>query len=129
MRQSEPAFYNLRISEMQFMVRVKMKPITFNITCTPNVNLKAGPQQLKIKIRRQDNDKTMFDCRVYLRRLIILANKEKVPTTYYAVDLSKYPKTHAWHILYALKGDKKCPYVNLRIIANKAELFKQAITV
>jgi hypothetical protein len=124
MRLREPAYFNLRISEMQFMIRVKMKPITFNISCTPTINLKGGPQQLKIKIRRQDTDKTMFDCRVYLRRLIILANKEKVPTIYFAVDLSKYPKTHTWHILYALKGDKKCPFVNLRIIANKAEPIK-----
>lgn len=111
------------------MLRVKMKQISYNVTCNPMSDIKGSKEQLKIKIRRQDNDRTMFDCRVYLRRLVILANKDKVPTTYYAVDLSKYPKTYVWHMLYAIKGDKKCPYVNLRIVASKAEFFTQSVTV
>ena len=129
MRDNDPTFYNLHISEIYCMLRVKMKQISYNVTCNPMMDIKAGQEQLKIKLRRQDNDRTMFDCRVYLRRLVILANKEKVPTTYYAVDLSKYPKTHVWHMLYAVKGDKKCPYVNLRIIASKSEIFKQSVTI
>ncbi len=48
---------------------------------------------------------------------------------YQALDINKYPKTNCWHVLYKLKQDEKCPYVSLRIIANKSDFSKRAMTI
>ena len=79
-----------------------MKPITFNVTCNAMFALKDPHTNLKIKIKRLDTDKTIEDGRSYIRKLLILANKERVPMIYHAVDLGKYPKTHMWHVLYKM---------------------------
>ena len=126
---SEPEYFNVSISEIFCSLRVKMKENTFNVSCNPMIDVKDPHNNMKIKIKRQDNDKSMDDGRIYLRKLIILVNKDRVPMMYYAVDFSKFPKANVWHVVYKIKQDDKCPYVNLRIISKKADFGKQAITV
>ena len=59
-----------------------------------------------------------------MKRFIILANKQRVPMLFCAVDMGKYPKTNFWHVLYQLKADEKCPFVTLRITAKKTDFTK-----
>lgn len=89
-------------------------------------NMKDPHTNLKIKIKRLDTDKTIEDGRAYIRRLLILANKEGVPMIYHAVDLGKYPKTQMWHVLYKMKEDG---LINIRIMAGKQTFQKLPITV
>jgi hypothetical protein len=106
-----------------------MKELTFNITCCPMVDLRDPHTNMKIKIKRSDNDTSIEDARQYLKRLIILVNRSKVPMLYYANDYHKFPKTNFWHVLYKLKQDERCPFVTLRIISKKGEFAKQQVLI
>ena len=79
---------------------------------------------MKIKIKRSDHDDSIEDARPYIKKFMILVNKQKVPMLFLAVDFNKYPKTNFWHVIYKLKQDEKCPFVTLRIISKKAEFAK-----
>jgi hypothetical protein len=94
-----------------------MKELTFNIECSPSIHLKND--DMKIKIKKSDHDKKIEDARQYIKKLIILVNKNHLPMIFFAVDFGKFPKTNFWHLIYKLKHDEKCPYVTLRIISKK----------
>jgi hypothetical protein len=40
---------------------------------------------------------------------------------FYATDTFKFPNNKVHHVLYKLKGDPDCPYINLRIIHEKSD--------
>jgi hypothetical protein len=80
-----------------------MKELTFNITCTPMVELREPHENMKIKIKRSDHDTAIEDARQYMKKLIILVNRVKQPMLYYANDLNKFPKSNFWHVIYKLK--------------------------
>ena len=42
-RENDPTCYNLHISEIFCMLRVKMKPITYNVSCCPSLDLRTQP--------------------------------------------------------------------------------------
>lgn len=94
-----------------------MKELTYNVTCNTPIDVKEPQLNMKIKIKRGDMDWRIEDARSYMKKLIILVNKARVPMLFYAADYSKYPKTNFWHVIYKLKHDEKCPYVSLRIIS------------
>lgn len=102
-RDVEIEFFTQVISELNCSLRVKMKELTYNITCSPMVDLREPHTNMKIKIKRSDNDSMIEDARQYMKKLIILVNRNKQPMLYYANDLNKYPKSNFWHVLYKLK--------------------------
>lgn len=59
----EMEFYNQTISEMFCSLRVKMKELTFNVTCSPMVELREQHINMKIKIKRSDSDQSIEDAR------------------------------------------------------------------
>lgn len=125
----EIEFFTQLISEHNCSLRVKMKELTYNITCSPMVDLREPHTNMKIKIKRGDNDSMIEDARQYMKKLIILVNRSKQPMLYYANDLNKYPKSNFWHVLYKLKQDERCPFVTLRIISKKGEFGKQNMII
>jgi hypothetical protein len=40
---------------------------------------------------------------------------------FYATDIFKFPLNKVNHVLYKLKADPDCPYINLRIIQEKTD--------
>lgn len=106
-----------------------MKELTYNVTCNTPIDVKEPQLNMKIKIKRGDMDWRIEDARSYMKKLIILVNKARVPMLFYAADYSKYPKTNFWHVIYKLKHDEKCPYVSLRIISQRADFSKQSLTI
>jgi hypothetical protein len=71
----ETEFYNQVISSISCCLRVKMKELTYNVTCNPAYEIKDYHHNMKIKIKRGDNDTTIEDCRQYMKRLILLVNR------------------------------------------------------
>jgi hypothetical protein len=62
-RDVEIEFFTQVISELNCSLRVKMKELTFNITCSPMVDLREPHTNMKIKIKRSDNDSMIEDAR------------------------------------------------------------------
>ena len=84
---------------------------------------------MKIKIKRSDTDSKVEDFRPYVKRLIILVNKLRLPMLFYALDYNKMPKANFWHVIYKLNSDTLCPFVALRIMSRKAEFGKSSFLI
>ncbi len=82
-----------------------------------------------IKIKRSDNDLEIGQIRPYINKLIVLCNKQHLPTLFMAVDIHKYPKSDFWHFLYKLNKDDECPYVTLRIMSQPADFSRQKVRI
>lgn len=128
-KEYEIEFFAMTISEINCALRIKMKELTFNVTCNPMFDVREPHINMKIKIKRMDTDLALEDARVYIRKLVILVNKHRVPMLFLAIDFSRFPKAHCWHVIYKLKQDEKCPFVALRILSNKSEFAKRAVTI
>ena len=102
-----------------------MKELTFNVTCNTAYEMRDYHHNMKIKIKRNDNDTSIQDARQYMKKLIILVNRAQVPMLFCAVDYNKLPKTGCWHVIYKLNKDEKCPFVTLRLYSKKADFAKQ----
>lgn len=67
-----------------------MWDMTYNIQCSPSVEFKPFPaENLYIMIKRNLHDLKIADVRQYLRKLILLSNKQHMPMLYYDKDLTK----------------------------------------
>ena len=72
------------------MFKVVMWDMTYNIQCSPSEEFKAFPgENLYIMIKRHLHDLKISDVRPYLKRLILLSNKQHMPMLYYDKDLTK----------------------------------------
>jgi hypothetical protein len=81
------------------------------------MELKALPSEnLYIMVKRNLHDLKISDVRPYLKKLILLANKQHVPMLYIDRDF-KTPQPNVTYTIFHLKKDYHCPYVSLRIIA------------
>lgn len=97
------------------------------MTCSASVDFRES--NMRIKIKRADQDNAVEDARPYIKKIIILVNKQRLPMLFYAIDINKFPKSNFWHVIYKLKRDEYCPYVTLRIFGKRAEFAKSAFTI
>jgi hypothetical protein len=98
--------------------RVVMWDMTYNIQCSPSQEFKAFPREnLYIMIKRNLHDIKISDVRYYLRKLILLSNKQHMPMLYFDKDINKEKQHFVTYTLYHIKRDLYCPYVTLKIIA------------
>ena len=102
-KDSHIEYFNMVICENLCSVRVKMKELTYNVSCTPCNEYRELHSNMKIKLKRADHDLDVEDCRPYIKRLIFLVNKKRSPMMFCAVDYNKFPKNNFWHVIYKLK--------------------------
>jgi hypothetical protein len=67
-------------------------------------------------IKRTDHDKKLEDGRPYVKKIVLLANKDALPMLYVAVDYNRVAIPNVWYVTYKLKKDPYCRYINLRIL-------------
>ena len=48
---------------------------------------------------------------------------------FYATDIFKFPVAKVYHVLFKLKADPDCPYINLRIIFEKSDYATQTFRI
>ena len=59
----EIEFFSQVVSELFCSIRVKMKELTFNVTCAPMIDFANPHLNMKIKIKRADQDTKIEDVR------------------------------------------------------------------
>jgi hypothetical protein len=106
-----------------------MWDMTYNIQCIPSIEFKPFPgENLYIMIKRNLHDLKISDVRQYLRKLILLSNKQHMPMLYYDKDLSKQ-QLNVTYMVYQMKKDSYCKYVTIKITAQRPDYNSQEVKV
>lgn len=56
-----------------------------------------------------------------VKNLVILADKKSQPLLFYATDFFKFPLEKVFHVLYKIKQDPECPFINIRILTERTD--------